>query len=260
VRLLGTRAIGEMATALAALQMFDTNSAQGVALKDHATAVAAVGRHLASKLGLPVDDVYTCGLLHDIGKLFLLQDSWSNYEGLCDGKDPDCAHDHERERYGYDHAVLAGHILKNWQIPDPVPTVVAWHHQFARAVNEGGPKARLVALVRLADAIIYALDGDAEVEVPKLAQMQEAEYLELSESQLSEWWLELHTVADENREKKTAQEQPQALPPVPEVTGEKDAKSFEKTAGPNKKTAWLGLGLAIGGIAAIIGVVALLFR
>ena len=205
VRLAGLRTIGEMAAALAALQMFEVDSGKwGGELKEHCSSVAAVGRHLAVTLGLPADDVYTCGLMHDLGKLFLLQEGDDQYPELLAGSGggPDDLHIAERERYGYDHAVLAAHVLAEWKIPEPVPRVVAYHHQPARAMVAGGEVARLVALVRCADAVCYHMEREqysAAEAAERVSRGESAQYLGLRAQDLEARWIELQTVANESR-------------------------------------------------------------
>jgi len=41
-----------------------------------------------------------------------------------------------------------------------VPKIVAWHHQPARAYQEGGPVAVLVAVLRIADVIDTLVSSD----------------------------------------------------------------------------------------------------
>jgi HD-like signal output (HDOD) protein len=64
-----------------------------------------------------------------------------------------------REIYGYDHGVLAAHVLRAWSIPAPIPDVIALHHQpkLAERANENVQK--LVAIVRIADQLSY-LDAE----------------------------------------------------------------------------------------------------
>jgi hypothetical protein len=97
---------------------------------------------------------YSTGLLHDLGKLLLLQTEDASYEELLSkSSSPDETHLRERELLGYDHAVLAGHTLKQWGLPDPIPRIVAWHHQPSRAYEEGGEVGVTVALLRVADQL-----------------------------------------------------------------------------------------------------------
>jgi HD-like signal output (HDOD) protein len=160
VTLLGAEALRSIATTAGVLSMFD-DLAAGPAAKvvEHGKLVGAIARRLAPFVNLAPDEMYTCGLLHDVGKLMLLSGDDLDYPdmlGTYEGFDAICAR--EREEYGFDHGVLAGHVLKAWRIPAPVPRVVGWHHQPERAARAGGSFARRVALVRLADRASYALN------------------------------------------------------------------------------------------------------
>ncbi len=207
VRLLGPKLLREIATALAIHQMYPVTDRRALTLRDHGTATAGLSRFLATRAGVSTDDVWTCGLLHDLGKLLLLQVQGKAYGPLVDGtaKVPNETHLLEREKYGYDHAVLAGHLLSFWKIPQPIPNVVAWHHQPSRAYQSSSKDtARLVSLVRLADAITYELrkEGDAETRnetVERLEKTEAAQYLNISASDLSGYWDDLHVVIRESK-------------------------------------------------------------
>jgi HD-like signal output (HDOD) protein len=84
---------------------------------------------------------------------------------------PDQLHLREREFLGYDHAVLGGHVLAKWGLPDPVPKVVAWHHQPARAYQQGGPVAVLVAVLRIADVIDTLVCSDKPIDSVTLKRL-----------------------------------------------------------------------------------------
>lgn len=263
VALLGVKSIAEVSMAMAALDLYDDQSPLGCRLREHATVVAGLARHLAMRLGLPADNVYTCGLMHDLGKLFLHQGQ-SDYDDVvlapC-GDGPDQAHLLEREALGFDHAVLAAHVLNAWGIPDPIPTIVAWHHQPARAYAQGGAVAEAVSLLRVADGVAHALQvGEATEElIPGLARDASADYLGLREEQLQEWWSELLTVARASREplgqgedalpqSAAGSEAPQSNPPV--VATERAEDNAEGQSAPARSKAPLAYWVA--GVAAIL--------
>jgi putative nucleotidyltransferase with HDIG domain len=205
VTLLGIKTIGELAASWAVLEMFDRPDPRYVQLKGHATTVAALARHLATRLGQPADDIYTCGLMHDLGKLLALEDDADAdaHSRRLEASAPDTMHLAEREAMGFDHALLAAHVMRQWEIPDPVPLVVGWHHQAARALNEGGDVARMVSLVRVADRLAYALfDTSAEPDTTagEVAKDSCCDYLGLTEDKLERWWFELAAVANEGRQ------------------------------------------------------------
>lgn len=151
---LGARAISDVTASIAAMAMFQDVKGQGRTVRDHMVATAMVMRVLSSRNESAAPAAYITGLLHDLGKLLLLQTEDASYEELLSkSSSPDETHLRERELLGYDHAVLAGHTLKQWGLPDPIPRIVAWHHQPSRAYEEGGEVGVTVALLRVADQL-----------------------------------------------------------------------------------------------------------
>lgn len=198
----GTSTIGEMAIAAAVIDMFDDDDELPGRLREHSLVVAAISRHIALKLGLPGDDVYTCGLMHDIGQLLLLQyapdDGYADL--LLENHEVDTVHIAERERYAFDHGVLGAHVLRGWNIPEPVPWVVACHHHFSKAQVENPELARFVAVIRVADFFANRRAEDISEVISQISEMPEAEYLELTKKQLARWWIDLQIIADESIE------------------------------------------------------------
>jgi putative nucleotidyltransferase with HDIG domain len=154
---LGARMVTDLASAMAAMTAFADLKGTGKMVREHCVGTAAIMRGLAYRMGESVTPsvAFLVGLLHDIGKLLIIQtrdETYISIPGIATGN-ADEVHLREREILGYDHAVLGGHVLAKWGLPSPVPKVVAWHHQPGRAYKEGGSIATLVAALRLADVI-----------------------------------------------------------------------------------------------------------
>lgn len=209
VALLGANAISQMAAAMAILDQFAGNEGPAAGVTQHSVAAAGLARVIGSALKLPDRDaLFTCGLLHDIGKLMLLQVSDTvtigpeadPYPGLLlslAGK-LDMVHQRERELYGYDHAVLAGHVLRAWKIPEPVPQVVAWHHQPLRAYDAPGDLGKLVAAVRVADQLSFRVIESPEPDmalVEALCNEADATRIGLDDRLLTSLWDDLYDAA-----------------------------------------------------------------
>ncbi len=195
--LVGLRRLHQVATTAAILDMVEAKSDIAAQTLEHGAVVAALCRYLAGHVGLPPDDLFTCGFLHDIGKVILLDSEGDEYRALLEETldQPDTAHVRERLLLGYDHAVLGGHVLTAWNIPAPVPRVIAWHHQVARAYDD--PQlAKMISTLRLADAASQALFHQfPDFEIERLARTEAASYLEVSEPQLAAMWDEMLAVA-----------------------------------------------------------------
>lgn len=205
VVLLGPNKIRGIAVGLSLVGMFKDKSGLGSEILEHSAVVAGV----AERLGRAVPqlrqlDVYTCGLLHDIGKLFLLQvDSTYLPLLLSATSGRDRLHLAEREAYGYDHALLAAHVLRGWSFPESITGVVGLHHQPSRAYKHADSKAACIAVVRLADRIAHEfptmlMSEDEALDV--YCQDPDAVHLDLNRSDLQEIWTDLYQVSRLSRQ------------------------------------------------------------
>jgi putative nucleotidyltransferase with HDIG domain len=218
VTLLGARNVGDIAVGMCVLGMFGEGPGPAALVREHSQHVASIARFLAMQCRLPVDDVYTCALLHDVGKLLFLQVQEEDYRGLLDrtGSRPDMAFAAEREAFSFDHAVLAGHVLAAWGLPPPIPQAVAWHHHPARAISEGGRVAQLTSLVRIANRLSYELLDPQQDDVETISDVcsdPSATYLQLSTAHLEQVWDSLQLVMLEGqhgRVNRPARDQPPA--------------------------------------------------
>jgi len=189
---MGARAVTDLATGLAAMTAFADVKGAGKAVREHCVGTAVIVRSLAYHM----DDstapgvAFLAGLLHDIGILLIMQTRHQTYAdlvGTAIGRS-DELHLREREFLGYDHAVLGGHVLAKWGLPDPLPKVVAWHHQPARASEAGNPVAILVALLRLADIVDALVSGDTPIDsatAKRLAATPDAVHIGFSENDIA---------------------------------------------------------------------------
>jgi HD-like signal output (HDOD) protein len=187
---LGARNLRDVAIGVSAMSMFADAKGIGQVFRDHSVGVGATVRMLAG-LAFPRESstLFLAGLLHDVGKLLLLQTGELAYDDA--ETTGDDGHLLERTRLGYDHAVLGGHVMKLWRIPDPIAKVVAWHHQPARALGEGGDVGLMVALLRAADRIDHALQEGRELDADLTRNIGEDaswSYADLSVGDLRELW------------------------------------------------------------------------
>jgi HD-like signal output (HDOD) protein len=200
--LVGTEKLNQVASTAAILDMYESGNERAKELLEHATVVGALCRYLAFHFGLPPDELFTCGFLHDIGKLMLLETEGAEYLELLGAETPDfdTTHIEERKRFGFDHALLAGHVLAAWNIPQPVPKVVAWHHHVTRAYAESTTISQMVSTLRLADAMSFALlRPDTQAQIETLARMEAASYMDISEGQLAAMWEEVRALTERAR-------------------------------------------------------------
>ncbi len=83
-----------------------------------------------SKLGLAPEEFYTCGLLHDLGKIVMLHNLGEEYDMALNYSKMQRLplHETEREILGFDHAEVGAKIALRWGLPDGVVSAIQYHH------------------------------------------------------------------------------------------------------------------------------------
>ena len=202
VVMLGVRAVASLATASSFMDFLTHDSEVSEALTAHAHDVAVLSAHLAFLSGESREQAYAIGLLHDIGRSMLLQSEEQRYQPLGALTDESNVAEREREEFGFDHAMLGSTVLRAWQIPDPIPTIVAYHHAPQRLYAKGGREAALVCILRLADRLAPALrayhEPDPEAVAAVIAEPSH-DILGLDAKQVSAAWTSLRAVVLEER-------------------------------------------------------------
>ena len=155
---LGRRSVQEVIAAVATMDLFPDTGGIGKRFRDHCAAVAAIVQSLA-RLFAPklVDGIFISGLLHDVGKMLLIESGEFDYE-LTDESlfAPDLMRNEEEQLLAYDHAILGAAVLNRWRLPEPIPWVVAWHHRPTSAYAHREVSMQ-VALLRIADHLDYII-------------------------------------------------------------------------------------------------------
>jgi putative nucleotidyltransferase with HDIG domain len=199
---IGTTGVVNLAMGMAAMGMFEDLGGVGRKVRDHSAGTAAVARELAFRLAPSnvSSTLFLAGLLHDIGKLLMIQSKDPEYLDLV-SKEPSANawHVHEQERLGFDHGQLGGHVLRVWNLPHPIPQIVAAHHQ-PKTVQAKTAVTKAVDLLRAADDIEQLLDQGAMAESPHLSQLVNSPNgirAGLTEDKLFEIWDDLVLVRSE---------------------------------------------------------------
>lgn len=134
---------------------------ESLRLWDHGVRVGVWARTLARVFGgVDGEEVFTAGLLHDLGKGVVLRELPETRSDLrnriLEGRECRIL---EKEAIGFDHAQLGAWALGRWRLPETLVLAVRYHHE-PRAV-EGSTKeaARVVWVTHLADVIAHE-EGD----------------------------------------------------------------------------------------------------
>lgn len=139
----------------------------------HCLATAGCAKAIARLQNAPrmmVDESFTAGLLHDVGKLIL----FSAYKAECSRIWKQAATEKipaltlEREVLGCTHAAVGAYLLGLWGLPDSVVEAVAWHHQPAEAAPEFFSPLIVVHAANCLDHRLHSYAGCCET--PELDQ------------------------------------------------------------------------------------------
>jgi putative nucleotidyltransferase with HDIG domain len=122
------------------------------ALWTHSVAVALAcqliaGRHDRQQRGL----LFTVGLLHDIGKIVLNEYVAAEYAEIVRvvRQEQLTFLEAERRVLGVTHAEVGEEVAKRWELPDPIPVCIRYHHEPAELPTPDPT----VDIVHLADAV-----------------------------------------------------------------------------------------------------------
>ncbi len=136
--ILGLKAIKNLVVQATVLQTFgsgpEVRGFDANWLWDHSFKTAVACKMIAERspvnAGMAKDDAYTCGLIHDIGKLILIDSQADRFgEALrlsVSAKMPLARA--EGEVFGFNHAHVGGLLANRWKLASTVQAAVMYHH------------------------------------------------------------------------------------------------------------------------------------
>jgi putative nucleotidyltransferase with HDIG domain len=121
----------------------------------HSVASAVAAQLIAEKLGDDPNLVYTCALLHDLGKIVLATGLEKIYGKIIEDveKNQQSLLEAEKKLLGVQHAEIGGRLLARWKFPANIVSAVCYHHDPAAA----GEHQRLAAYVYVSNLIAHFL-------------------------------------------------------------------------------------------------------
>lgn len=164
---LGTQTVRQIALNQAVLDLFGRfrGSAQTdlAAFWCHALLTALLASQLAKQFDYPrIEEAYLAGLLHDLGRLALLQAMPEVYGPLFEaGLDEKLLVLQERERFGLDHAEAGGWLAERWQLEPLFCDSLRYHHESSARFAGAHPLVRIVALAERLGSVDWAAEEAA---------------------------------------------------------------------------------------------------
>ncbi len=144
--ILGLRAIKNLVVQATVLQTFgsspEVRDFDAGWLWDHSFKTAVACRMLADRspvaAGMAREDAYTCGLVHDVGKLILIDsqaDRFAEALRLARSHQLPLARA-EGEVFGFSHAHVGGLLASRWKLARNVQAAVMYHHSPATSAED----------------------------------------------------------------------------------------------------------------------------
>ena len=165
---LGLEKVKKIALNTAVLTLFEDisfpNKFSPESLWIHSVGVAVTSSSLAEFLNLPVSDqAYSCGLIHDIGKLAKLKYDQQNFCIELNKAEGSGWNNHQTEmkQNSIRHDLLGGKIAKEWGVAPIIEAVTKWHHEEDRSKRldvEDYETHRMIDIVQFSNEMIKEIE------------------------------------------------------------------------------------------------------
>lgn len=139
----------------------------------HNLACAVIAERIARVGFIDKDLAYTCGILHDVGRMALAVIQPSEYAALLETHCGPSATllEAERELFGWDHSETGRQLIADWKLPDDFQAAVAEHHAVRRTDGAWDVAELVKVSCAMAGAIGYAaFPGCETTPYPKLLE------------------------------------------------------------------------------------------
>lgn len=143
------------------------------AMWHHNLATAIVAQRLAAGGLIDKDLAYTCGILHDIGRIALAVIQPKDYAALLDSHQgpPHSILERERELFGCDHCETGQRLVAGWKLPAEFDAAVFNHHTPRRAEGSWDLAELVKISCRMADSAGFpAFAGCETTPYPELLE------------------------------------------------------------------------------------------
>lgn len=124
------------------------------ALWHHNLACAIIAQRLASGGVIDKDQAYTCGILHDIGRIALAVIQPKDYAALLAKHQGSAVSilESERELFGWDHCETGQRMIADWKLPADFDAAIPGHHAPRQADGAWGLAELVKVSCVMADA------------------------------------------------------------------------------------------------------------
>ena len=159
VVVIGINELRNLLSATTLSEIFPSSHRARSQLWENDIGTAVIAKSLAQML-LPsqTEVAFLGGLMHDIGKLLLLQRSGGEYQKVLEQVERSGANfcEAEAQSFPFDHTEVGQLIAERWNFSPELVAIIRWHHQPWATLSRSGVVG-LPLIVRAADTIAHAL-------------------------------------------------------------------------------------------------------
>ncbi|MDT8405347.1 HDOD domain-containing protein [Sulfuriflexus sp.] len=163
ITIIGTDQLRDILLATSSIQTFSAFPNELVSLETfwhHSLRCAVIARSLAAHLHeTNVERYFTAGLLHDIGYLIIYHQlpELASRTLTHSNRNREIVHIVEQEILGFDHCMVGGELLRQWNLPPSLCEAVEFHHtpHLARQYR------REAAIIHIANFLANTMPGRA---------------------------------------------------------------------------------------------------
>lgn len=156
VSILGFANVQGMIIGVGAFDAFRTERLKLGDFWHHSIATATAARLLAQRVNSGVEEAFTAGILHDIGKLVFAVQAGAGYQHVLDMEREAgvSALEAERTLLEFTHPEVGEAVALRWNLPPRYVAAIAHHHDPAAA----GEETKFCALIGLANLAAHAVE------------------------------------------------------------------------------------------------------
>lgn len=167
VSYLGARSLVQVVVSTCTRVCFDaltsSTAADPAQIRRHAFACASAAERVAERvIGPSPGAAFTAGILHDLGKVALLQAAGPAFSPA-PPEPSESILDHERRVFGTDHASVAERIADRWPLPHELRRAITHHHDAEHIAVEPPMTAALHVAEVLADTVAASREQSPDV-------------------------------------------------------------------------------------------------
>lgn len=126
----------------------------------NAVATGIAARILSATTAIPEGEAFLAGLLHDVGKLILLQRMPKEYEDLINKSynSTKSCQDMELERFDLSHVEVGKWLAEKWNFPEAIRLAISKHHEnWPSEEKKRGKGTNISMLIKASDALSHSL-------------------------------------------------------------------------------------------------------